>query len=146
MQRLFVASDQVWPDLAIAVIAKASALVNGSQARPRRIGIKAQKTPIKAPRALGRPCEQDTRNLSAAEASSHSEAVDKCGLATGNVWPEDLVLQLELNRPSDLTSHLREVELSAKHIGGDALGRQFISTPEWGATGPEPFRSFEQDA
>ena len=60
-QRQLVTGDKIGANLAVAMMPKAAALVNGSQARSRSLAIQAQVLPASAPGSLCCPAEEQGR-------------------------------------------------------------------------------------
>ena len=90
--------------------AKAESLVEISEASAFRIAIETQILSAQRPRAIDSPSKQGGRDTSPGVFPAHRKTMDERGIAGGKIGPEQLIVELELQRASDFAVALRDMK------------------------------------
>ena len=129
----FIPRYIVRPDLAEAVEPEPESLVEIPEASAFCVAIETQVLSAQRPGVIDSPSKQRGRDTSSGVASPHREAMDERGIVGGEIGPEELIVELELQRPRDVAVALREIEEAGIDFCRDAILGELILDPHRGA-------------
>jgi hypothetical protein len=89
---------------------KAGSLIEISEASAFRIAVETQIPSAKRPRVIDSPSKQRGRDTSSGEVPPHREAMDERGIVGGEIGPEEVIVELELQHSRDFAVTLGDTE------------------------------------
>jgi len=129
----FIPRYVVRADLAEAVEPETESLVEIPEARSFGVAIETQILPAQRPCVIDGPSKQRGRDTSSGILPPHREAMDECGVIRGELGPEQLIGELEFQRPHDVAVALRDIEEAGIDFSRDAIIGELVLDPHRGA-------------
>lgn len=129
----FIPRHIVRPDLAEAVEPEPESLVEISEARPFSVAIETQILFAQRPCMIDGPSKQRGRDTLSGMVPPHRQAMDEAGVVRDEIGPEQMVVELEFQRPRDVAVALRDMEEAGINFCRDAILGEFVLDPHRGA-------------
>ena len=121
-------------------------LVEIPEASAFRVAIETQILPAQRPCVIDGPSKQRGRDTLSGMVPPHREAMDECGVIRGEIGPEQLIVELEFQRPHDVAVTLSDMEEAGIDFSRDAILGELVLDPHRGAVKLlHPFRGVREN-